>query len=88
MPGRQDRPWPMPGRSQSLGAYLRAARIGKGLAQDDLVRLTGLSLSSIRKIEDGRTPNPGLFTVRKLWSALNLPADALARVSPGSTRPA
>lgn len=41
------------------------------------MRKTTLSLSAIRKIEDGRTQSPGLFTVLALWSLLDLPLEGL-----------
>jgi predicted transcriptional regulator len=50
---------------------------------DDLVRSTGLSQSAIRKIEDGRTSNPGVFTLLRIWRALNLPIEGIGKlVSP------
>lgn len=67
------------GRSGSLGSYLRQSREASGLSQDELVRRTGLSLSTIRKMEDGRTANPGVFTLLKVWRALDLAPDGLMR---------
>lgn len=61
-----------PLKGETLGAYLKRSRESAGLSQDELVRRTGLSLSTIRKIEDGRTANPGIFTLIKVWQALNL----------------
>ncbi|WP_134765130.1 helix-turn-helix transcriptional regulator [Nocardioides sp. 1609] len=66
---------------EPLGAYVRRMRHERGVSLDALVRLTDLSQSALRKIEDGRTANPGLFTVRAIWAALELPDDALARVA-------
>lgn len=77
------RTWRKPHQGQSLGQYIREARTGQGLSQDELVRRTGLSLSALRKIEDGRTESPGLFTLRTIWEALNLPVEAYESVSPG-----
>lgn len=69
-----------PGQGEVLGAYLKRSREAAGLSQDELVRRTGLSLSTIRKMEDGRTANPGIFTLIKVWQALNLAPDGLVKV--------
>lgn len=66
---------PKPG--ETLAAYLHRARQATGTTQDQLVRSTGLPLSTIRKIEDGRTVNPGVFTLVPILRALELPIDAL-----------
>lgn len=77
-----------PRRDELLSAYLKRSRVAAGLSQDELVRQTGLSLSTIRKMEDGRTANPGLFTLIKVWRALDLAPDGLVRVREvGSERP-
>lgn len=68
------------GQSESLASYLRRSREASGLSQDELVRRTGLSLSTIRKMEDGRTANPGVFTLLKVWRALGLAPESLMRV--------
>lgn len=49
---------------------------------DGLVRSTGLSQSAIRKIEDGRTPNPGIFTLLPIWQALGLPIEGIENLTP------
>lgn len=72
--------WRLPNGSESLGEYLRHARQHRGLSQDDLVRRTTLSLSAIRKIEDGRTHSPGLFTVLALWDLLGLPLEGMQKL--------
>lgn len=69
---------PKPG--ETLAAYLHRARQETGTTQDQLVRSTGLPLSTIRKIEDGRTANPGVFTLLPILRALELPIDALMTV--------
>ena len=68
------------GQSEALGLYLKRSREASGLSQDELVRRTGLSLSTIRKMEDGRTLNPGVFTLLKVWRALGLTPEALMRI--------
>lgn len=75
--------WRLPRRSESLADYISAARRSRGATFDELVRRTGLSLSTLRKIEDGSTENPGLFTLLPIWAALGLPHEALGRVRRG-----
>lgn len=62
---------------QTLAGVVRSARRERGLSQDEMVRRSGLSLSAIRKIEAGQTPNPGVFTVLRLWESLELPLSQL-----------
>lgn len=68
------------GRDETLGAYLKRSREAADLSQDELVRRTGLSLSTIRKMEDGRTVNPGIFTLTKVWRELKLDPAGLVKV--------
>lgn len=84
MPALADDPstWRRPRRGQSLGEYVGDARRGRGMPLDALVRLTGLSTSTLRKIEDGRTKNPGVFTLLSIWRALRLPVDAFELLQP------
>lgn len=72
--------WREPGPTETLAQYLRAARKSRGATWDELVRATGLSQSAIRKMEDGRTPNPGLFTLIRVWRALDLPCEGLCQL--------
>lgn len=74
----------MPHDGESLDEYMRAARLGQGVTLDGLVRSTGLSTSTIRKIEDGRTKNPGIFTLATICDALTVPREGLARVRPSA----
>lgn len=73
--------WRLPTRQEKLGAYIRAARKARGIPQDEMVRGTDLSLSALRKIENGSTPNPGLFTLHRIWHKLDLPWQALGLVT-------
>ena len=70
---------PLPG--ESLSAYVAFARRSRNITLDDLVRSTDLSLGTIRKIEEGRTLNPGVFTVLSLWEALELPVNAISQLA-------
>lgn len=81
----QSTAWRLPRRAESLADYIGAARKARKLTFDELVRRTGLSLSTLRKIEDGSTENPGLFTLLPIWNAMELPHEALVRVRRAST---
>ncbi|TXI55926.1 helix-turn-helix domain-containing protein [Mycolicibacter arupensis] len=71
-----------PNRDESLAEYMSFARRSRGITLDGLVRATDLSLGTIRKIEEGRTRNPGVFTLLRLWEALGLPVNAIAQLKP------
>lgn len=77
-----ERPWRLPHPQETLAEYLRSARRERGTSLDSMVRATGMSLSALRKIEDGRTLNPGLFTLHQIWLNLDLPWEALGLVAP------
>ena len=47
------------------------ARLRKGISQNRLAELTGLSRSGIRHLEDGET-NPTLYSLLKIAGALNV----------------
>lgn len=52
-------------------ARLVQARVKKGVSQNRLAELTGLSRSGIRHLEDGET-NPTLYSILKIAKALNV----------------
>jgi transcriptional regulator with XRE-family HTH domain len=60
-----------------LGARLAQARHLAGITQEELARRSGIRLDTLRSIEQGRTKNPGIFTVRKLARELGVTLDAL-----------
>ena len=72
--------WRLPQPGESLAEYVRAARKGRRLSVDEMVRRTGLSSAALRKIEGGSTRNPGLFTLRPIWRTLILPVAAFDRL--------
>lgn len=69
--------WRYPKPGESLAQYVRAARDGRSLTQGEMVQATGLSLAAIRKIEEGRTVNPGVFNLLRIWHALGMPLNAI-----------
>lgn len=62
-----------------LGRRLREARERQNLTQQDLAVLSGVKLDTLRAIEQGRTPNPGVLTILRLADALDTTIDALVR---------
>lgn len=74
-----------------LGRMVRDGREAKGLTQEELAQAANLALATLRKIETGRTAEPGVFTVLVLWAILGLaPADLTTLVANarGDTPPA
>jgi transcriptional regulator with XRE-family HTH domain len=63
--------------SEDAGGKVRSARKRRGLTQQDLGRLSGVSVSLIRKLEQGEYGNLRLETLHKLATALNVPTSAL-----------
>ena len=82
----------MAGEGTGFGARLRAFRVAARLSQEDLARLSGLDVRTIRNLERGRARWPYPDTVRRLAGALDLrgtdrgafTAAAGRRLSPGS----
>lgn len=64
-------------RGEALGRQLRQARTSQGLAREEVARRAGLSVETLRKIEQGKTAAPELFTVHALAQALGLSLDAI-----------
>ncbi|WP_214110756.1 helix-turn-helix domain-containing protein [Acrocarpospora catenulata] len=61
----------------SLGDRLAAARKRRGLTQSELASLAGVSLSLIRKIEQGERPDTRLETLRKIAKSLGVATTTL-----------
>ncbi|GAB3653099.1 helix-turn-helix transcriptional regulator [Actinocorallia lasiicapitis] len=67
----------------NLGERLRTVRKRRGLSQRDLAALAGVSVSLIRKLEQGERDDTRLETLRKLASALGVrTSDLIVRVGP------
>jgi len=64
---------------ESLGRYLRAARIEQGMTRDQLAGATGLSPKFISQIEGGK-PTAQLGKVMKLLSELGVTLDARSSI--------
>lgn len=66
-----------------LGKALQDARKNKGLTQQQLCQTTGLSYSTLAKIERGAIKSPSIFTVTLITNALGVSLDNIM----GSTLP-
>ena len=55
-----------------IGAKIKAARLEKGLTQEELGKLVGVQKSAIAKYENGRVVNIKRSTLQKLANALGL----------------
>lgn len=64
----------------STAAKIKSARIEAELTQERLAALAGVPLSTLRKIEQGKT-DPRHSTIRAIWSALDLHDESLAASS-------
>ncbi len=62
-----------PGPPPELGDLLRGYRLARGLSQEELGELSGLSARAIANMERGRTARPYRSSVRALADALGLP---------------
>lgn len=76
-------------RRSSIGALIRAYRAAAGWSQRDLAERSGLSLATLRDLEQGRTRRPRLISVQALVSALDLaPGIAASWLSAATETPA
>src|SRR5690349_23846357 len=57
---------------QAFGGVLRARRLSRGLTQEELSRLAGVSVRAVRDIERGRVRRPRKDSIRRLAAAVGL----------------
>ena len=62
---------------KSLGLRLQKARKKAGLTQQQLCQQSGLSYSTLAKIERGAIKAPSIFTIQQISGALETPIDTL-----------
>jgi FMN phosphatase YigB (HAD superfamily)/DNA-binding XRE family transcriptional regulator len=62
---------------KGLGARLQQARKQAGFTQQQLCQKTGLSYSTLAKIERGAIKSPSIFTIQQIAAALNTTVDVL-----------
>ncbi|MFG6402454.1 multiprotein-bridging factor 1 family protein [Microbacterium sp. P04] len=74
-------------RSPQLCAVLRKTREQANFSRNELAVRSGVKASTIQKIEDGNSANPGIFTVAALAVALDLDLSDLLRRRTGPLKP-
>lgn len=62
---------------KSLGLRLQDARRSAGLTQQELCQKSGLSYSTLAKIERGAIKSPSIFTIQQIAGALNVGIDEI-----------
>ena len=66
---------------KGLGARLQSARKAAGLTQQELCQASGLSYSTLAKIERGAIKAPSIFTIQNIAAALSTSLDTLLGLS-------
>lgn len=59
--------------SLDIGAKIRAARLAKGMTQEELGEILGVQKSAIAKYENGRIVNIKRSTLKKISDVLDIP---------------
>ena len=62
---------------KGLGVRLQAARKKAGLTQQELCQKSGLSYSTLAKIERGAIKSPSIFTIQQIAASLDVSVDEL-----------
>ena len=62
-----------------IAKNIKKYREKKGISQDRLSKLAGITLHTITKIESGATPDPRIKTVKKIADALGVSVDDLIK---------
>jgi len=62
-----------------IAKNIKKYREKKGISQDRLSKLAGITLHTITKIESGATPDPRIKTVKKIADALGTSIDNLMK---------
>ncbi|MEM4222165.1 MAG: helix-turn-helix transcriptional regulator [archaeon] len=62
-----------------IAKNIKKYREKKGISQDKLSKLAGVTLHTITKIESGATPDPRIETVKKIAQALGVSVDDLIK---------
>jgi transcriptional regulator with XRE-family HTH domain len=78
----------MPEQPSQIGERVRNVRERCGLSQTELADLSGVSLSLIRKLEQGERADTSVETLRKLADAMDVPTTALLGEPPAEQPPA
>ena len=70
-------------QGQTIGDRIRESRKRRGLSQRELAQLSGVSISLVRKLEQGERQDTRTETLRKLAVSLGVPTTALLGDDPG-----
>ena len=62
-----------------IAKNIKKYREKKGISQDKLSKLAGITLHTITKIESGATSDPRIETVKKIANALGVSVDDLLK---------
>jgi transcriptional regulator with XRE-family HTH domain len=62
-----------------MAKNIKKYRDKKGISQDKLSKLAGITLHTITKIESGATSDPRIETVKKIANALGVSIDDLIK---------
>lgn len=62
-----------------IAKNIKKYREKKGISQDKISKLAGVTLHTITKIESGATPDPRIETVKKIAQALGINVDDLVK---------
>lgn len=73
-------------RGAALGRALAASREATGRSAEKVASDAGVSVETVRSIERGRIPNPGIFTVVAIARTLELDVGELATKALGRRR--
>ena len=65
------------GAHMFINKKIKKARIAKNLSLRDLGKISGVSYTTIKNIEDGITKNPGIESVSKVAKSLDISLDEL-----------
>ena len=67
----------------NIGEKIKAARLAKGMTQEELGQLLGVQKSAVAKYESGRVVNIKRSTLKKISDVLNIrPAELIIESSP------
>jgi len=64
---------------QSIASNIKRYRDKKGISQDKLSKLAGVTLHTITKIESGATADPRIDTIKNIAIALDVKVDDLIK---------
>jgi DNA-binding XRE family transcriptional regulator len=73
-------------RGRDLGEALRTARSVRRISREAVSRAAGVSIETLRKIENGDTVTPEFFTVVSIARVLGLSLDQLANLATPDVR--